>query len=148
SQQHRRASVLQSICFMANAIHTVGIISKPRPEQVRPVLLSLLEWLRGHELKFVFDLETERILNQPGAGVVRTAFPEPLDLVLVLGGDGTLLSAARSLAGRDVPVLAVNLGNLGFLTPIAIDQMFEMLESVLAGKHEETHRRMIQADLL
>ena len=126
-----------------SAVRTVGVMSKPRPEEVRGVLPGLLEWLRAHGLTAVVDLETEHSLGQPGIGVTREDFPDSVDLLLVLGGDGTLLSAARALAGRDVPVLAVNLGSLGFLTPVALDQMYPMLEKTLAGRQEEERRRML-----
>src|SRR4051812_46945259 len=100
-------------------IHTVGIISKPRPDEVRGVLAELLSWLKARHLNVVVDMETEQSLGKPGIGTPREQLAQSIDLLMVLGGDGTLLSAARSLAGRDVPVLAINLGTLGFLTPVA-----------------------------
>jgi NAD+ kinase len=129
-----------------SAIRTVGVMSKPRPEETGGVLTGLLAWLRARDLTVIVDRETAESLGQPGLGVSREEFPASLDLLLVLGGDGTLLSAARALAGRDIPVLAVNLGSLGFLTPVALDQMYPMLERTLAGPQEEERRRMLYVE--
>jgi NAD+ kinase len=131
---------------MPNNVHTVGIISKPRPQEVRTALTGLLAWLRSHDLDAVVDLETAEALGTT-SGIRREEFPDPLDLVVVVGGDGTLLSATRALAGRDIPVLAVNLGSLGFLTSITLDQMYPMLERVLTGRFEEERRRMLQVSV-
>ena len=70
-----------------------------------------------------------------------------MDLVLVLGGDGTLLAAARALQGRDIPLLAVNLGSLGFLTAVTLEELYPSLEQVLAGKHQEDRRQMVMVEL-
>src|SRR5258708_31167636 len=129
-------------------MRNVGIISKPRPEDVRGVAGPLVEWLRTRVEGVRMDHETARALDQPATGLPREDFRDALDLVIVLGGDGTLLAAARALNGHDVPVLAVNLGSLGFLTSIALDEMYAVLETVLDGKHTETHRRMLQVDLI
>src|SRR5882724_9474813 len=129
---------------MSAMIRTVGIISKPRPEEVRGVLADLLAWLQARDLDVIVDKETEQSLGQSCVATPREKLAQSIDLLMVLGGDGTLLSAARALAGRDVPVLAINLGTLGFLTPVAIDHMYESLEEVLAGKQEEERRGMLE----
>ncbi len=129
-------------------IRNVGVMSKPRPEEVCGVLTELLAWLRERNLTVVIDRETECSLETPGVGLPREKVAASIDLLIVVGGDGTLLSGARALAGRDVPVLAVNLGSLGFLTPIALDQLYPMLENTLAGRFDEERRRMLQVALL
>jgi NAD+ kinase len=128
-------------------IRTVAILSKPRPNEVRAALTGLLAWLDEHGLETFIDRETAQSLGTEGNCVARECLPN-VDLVIVVGGDGTLLSATRALAGRDTPVLAVNLGSLGFLTPIALDQMYPMLERVLAGDFEEDHRFILQSSVI
>ena len=93
-------------------ISTAGIISKPRSERAAAVAPALVEWLAARGVGVRYDPETAGYLAQ-GAGIARDAVPEGAQLLIVLGGDGTLLSAARALHGRDIPLFAVNLGNLG-----------------------------------
>ncbi len=95
-------------------------------------------------------LETAAYLGTgagPKNGLPREAVPEGAQLLIVLGGDGTLLSAARALKGRDIPLFAVNLGNLGFLTAITVDELYPQLERVLAGDYEVSRRRMLHTEL-
>ncbi len=72
---------------------------------------------------------------------------EGIDLLIVLGGDGTLLSAARAVAGHDIPIFAVNLGHLGFLTSIRVEELYPELERAIAGEHRIGRRRMVDCEL-
>jgi NAD+ kinase len=80
-------------------------------------------------------------------GLPRPEVPEGCQLIIVLGGDGTLLSAARAVGGRQIPVLAVNLGGLGFLTAITVGELYPALEAVLRGEHRIGLRRMLHCEL-
>lgn len=128
-------------------IRTVGIACKPIPEVVCSVVPRLLAWLRERDIKTIVDKETEACINAGVKGVPRESLGEKVDLLMVLGGDGTLLSAARALHSHNVPILAVNLGALGFLTSVTLDQLYPVLEQILAGKHHTSDRMMLEASI-
>jgi NAD+ kinase len=80
--------------------------------------------------------------------IPRPLVPEGADLIIVLGGDGTLLSAARAIGGREVPLFPVNLGGLGFLTAITIDDLYPNLERAFRGEHRIGKRKLLHAELI
>lgn len=108
----------------------------------------LLEWLRSRKIAVHMDQETAASIASKEPAYSRAEFPADLDLVVVLGGDGTLLAAARALSGRDVPILAVNLGSLGFLTAVPLEEMYSSLEQVLSGRQEEDCRRLLLVEVV
>jgi NAD+ kinase len=124
---------------------TVGIISKPDMGAGAEIVPQLLKWLHRRGLATRMDQETAQYVNARRAGesFERDAVPEGCDFILVLGGDGTLLSAAKAIGGRPIPMLAVNLGSLGFLTAITVDELYPELERALAGESRIGNRRMI-----
>ena len=130
-----------------NQIKTVGIISKPKIAQAAEIVSGLLQWLEGRGIQPRCDEQTAQY-----AGInefySREQLPDGTDLIIVLGGDGTLLSAARVVAGRDIPLFAVNLGHLGFLTSIQLDDLYPTLEQVLQGEPRIGHRAMVACELL
>src|ERR1035441_9774718 len=77
----------------------------------------------------------------------RDEVPEGCDLVIVLGGDGTLLSAARAIGRREIPLFPINLGGLGFLTAITIDELFSELERAFRGEHRVAKRRLLNTEV-
>ncbi|HUJ31327.1 MAG TPA: NAD(+)/NADH kinase [Candidatus Acidoferrum sp.] len=126
-------------------IRTVGIACKPIKEVVCSVVPPLIAWLREHKIEVLVDKETQACIDSERPGLPRTSLGEKVDLLVVLGGDGTLLSAARALHGHAVPILAVNLGALGFLTSVTLDELYPVLDQVLAGKHRTSDRMMLEA---
>jgi NAD+ kinase len=133
-----------------NKISTAGIISKPKSEKAAIVAPALVKWLAERGVGVRCDAETAAYLGNgiySQRGLPREAVPEGAQLLIVLGGDGTLLSAARALKGRDIPLFAVNLGNLGFLTAITIEELYPQLERVLAGDYDVSRRRMLHTEL-
>ncbi|HUO35533.1 MAG TPA: NAD(+)/NADH kinase [Candidatus Acidoferrum sp.] len=131
-----------------SAIRSVGIICKPMAEMVRTVVPPLAEWLQARGVTVHFEKQTREHLDVDEPSVEREKLAEGIDLLLVLGGDGTLLSAARALSGSAVPILAVNLGGLGFLTSFTLEEMYPMLELALAGDYRITHRMMLDAKVM
>jgi NAD+ kinase len=125
-----------------------AIISRPNRPEVAQVVPGLLTWLAGHDYKVVIDEETSHYTKGPEV-VSRTQMSaRPLDLVVVLGGDGTLLSAARATATVDVPLLGVNLGSLGFLTEVPLASLYPMLEAIGEGRAAVEQRSLMQCELL
>jgi NAD+ kinase len=132
----------------ASSQKTAAIISRPDRPEVAQILPGLFTWLAEHGYRVIVDAETAKY----GAGqevVPRSQMSsKPLHLVVVLGGDGTLLSAARVTAAVDVPLLGVNLGSLGFLTEVPLQSLYSMLEAIAGGRAAVEHRALMEVQLL
>jgi NAD+ kinase len=126
---------------------TVGVISKPGSQTGAELVPKLVEWLCGRGLQVRCDGETAAY-TQSEIGIPRQEVPQGCDLVIVLGGDGTLLSAARAIGHREIPLFPVNLGGLGFLTAITKDELFSELERALRGEHRVARRKFLNTELL
>ena len=126
-------------------IGTVGIISKPEVRQAVELVPALLDWLAARGLKVRLDPITAGYAGREG--IDRDQVPDGCQLVIVLGGDGTLLSAARAISGREIPLFAVNLGGLGFLTAITVEELYPELERALRNEHRIAHRRMLSCEI-
>jgi len=129
-------------------IKRVGITSKPKKAEVRDVVPSLIQWFRDRQIEVFVDKETAATLDGREKSLSRNELPGQVDLIVVLGGDGTLLATARALNRKPVPLLAVNLGGLGFLTVITREELFATLELVLAGNLSAERRVQIEADIV
>jgi NAD+ kinase len=130
-------------------IHTVGIISRPRREDIARVVPPLINWLRAHDVQVVCDSETSGCIGAlAGDTRERGNLAACSDLLIVLGGDGTLLSAARMAVERKVPILAVNLGGLGFLTTVSQEEIYPILEEIFTNKHRVSERVMLEAEIV
>jgi NAD+ kinase len=129
-------------------IRAAGIICKPLKEMVSSVVPPLTEWLRARNIEVFVDQETESCIHTNFPALAREALGQKVEIIIVLGGDGTLLSAARALHGQNVPILAVNLGGLGFLTSVTLDALYPLLEQVLKGEHRTGERMMLEAEIL
>jgi NAD+ kinase len=127
-------------------VSLVGIISKPGVDRAAAVVPELLRWLEERGIGVRCDNETAAYAGTAD-GLLRSDVPLGAQLVIVLGGDGTLLSAARAVGPLETPIFPVNLGGLGFLTAISVDDLFEELEHALRGEHRVAPRRMIQCEL-
>lgn len=125
-------------------LSTAGIVSKPKKDEVCAVVPGLLDWFAQHDIQTIIDEETAGCLGR-NDGVPRAEIPAKADLLVVLGGDGTLLATGRLLQDCSVPILAVNLGSLGFLTEITLEELYPVLEDVLADRHTTDHRYLLEA---
>jgi len=107
-----------------------GIMSKPGKTELADVVPPLLAWFREHHYQVIIDPETAPYA--PGVEVLARdeIASRPLDFVVVLGGDGTLLSAARAVSRAGIPVLGINLGSLGFLTEVPLENLYATLHSI------------------
>ena len=129
-------------------IKTIGITSKPKKPEVRDIVTPLVHWLHDRSIEVLVDKETGSTLDGSEKCVTRNEMPSLVDLIIVLGGDGTLLATARVLNRKPVPLLAVNLGGLGFLTVITRDELYSTLERVLAGDFRTERRVQIEAEVM
>ncbi len=123
----------------------VAIVSKPQQKELANVLPTLIEWLRAHGMEPILDSESAAYAESAPA-VPRVQLPTHHPrLVIMLGGDGTLLSVARIFAATGTPILSVNLGHLGFLTEVSLGELYSTLEGWLARRHQIDQRAMLHA---
>jgi NAD+ kinase len=125
-----------------------AIISRPARPEVASIFPELLAWLHAHGYEVIVDPETAKYSNGHEEVPRSQMSSRPLDLVVVLGGDGTLLSAVRATAASDAPLLGVNLGSLGFLTDVPLSSLFSMLDQIAQGRAAVEQRSLMQCDLL
>jgi len=127
----------------------VGIVAKPDAARAQGVILQLLPWLtsRGHSV--VLEKETADLVPSAVTDAAsRAELPGQVDLLIILGGDDTLLSMARAVGDLGVPLLGVNLGGLGFLTATTLDEMFPALEAYFAGCMAIEERMLLAARIV
>lgn len=126
-------------------IKTVGLIINRNKEQIIQIGLSLIDLLRRQQVQVVaIGPEAEALQLEPSS---EEAFCAAAQMVLVIGGDGTMLRAARTVYGRDIPILGINQGYLGFLTEIEVEKLEESLEQLLHGQYDIEHRMMLTAQV-
>lgn len=125
----------------------IGIIAKTDKPQAVDVSRELISWLKSKDREPVIDETLGRLLGIPG-GCSREEVASKSDMLLVLGGDGTLLAAARLAGATGIPILGVNLGSLGFLTEITIGELHAAMEKVLKGEYETEARVMLSARII
>ncbi|MCI0566909.1 MAG: NAD(+)/NADH kinase [Acidobacteria bacterium] len=129
-------------------LNPVGIVTKSRAAGARELLRKLTALLRRRGIHYLCDPATAKLLGERAKSRTLPVLAGSVKLLVVLGGDGTLLGVARSLTHRPVPVLGVNLGKLGFLTETALGDLEEVLANVLDGHFEVEERMMLQVQVL
>lgn len=127
---------------------SAGIISKPGKPEIAGIVPPLLAWFHEREYQIVVDPETAPYA--PGMEVLarEQMASRPLKFVVVLGGDGTLLSAARAVAKANIPVLGVNLGSLGFLTEVPLEDLYRTLQSIEENCCNVETRSMVHCEVI
>jgi NAD+ kinase len=132
---------------MADAITRVGLTAKRGLAAASEILAELAGWLEAHGAQPVFETDTARLAGVPADRPTATAdeLPRQCDLIVVLGGDGTLIGIANRIAraGSDVPILGVNFGSLGFLTEITLPELYDAMEETLGGRGRLESRAML-----
>jgi len=124
----------------------IGIICKPERKEPQEILLQLLPFLRQKGCEAFVDAETAAALNI--IGFSRKEIPSLVDVVLVLGGDGTMLNVSRLVAEKGIPILGINLGSLGFITEVNRDEIFNVVDKMLNNGCVIEERMMLSASIL
>jgi NAD+ kinase len=130
-------------------VRRVGIVAKPDAPRAPEVVTRLVDWLASRNIEVTLEKETAGIV--PAVRVAAASKPElpsMADLLIVLGGDGTLLSMARAVGDLGVPIMGVNLGGLGFLTATTLDEMLPSLEAMIQGRMVVEERMMLTARVI
>jgi NAD+ kinase len=125
---------------------SVGILTKPKLPEDKSTLHDVVTWLRARSIDVILDTTSASLLGEQG-GYQKTQLATKADVLLVLGGDGTMLNAARLAGQRSIPILGVNMGGLGFLTEVRLENLYPSLERVFANDFVLDERLMLQTHI-
>lgn len=127
----------------------IGIICKPDDHLIASTAQSLFQYLSENSVEIFTDEVSTNLINNSSVSKSDTnEIAENCDLVIVVGGDGTILHAAHSLIEKQIPLLGINLGHLGFLAEIRPQEIYKQLDQILAGNYIEEHRFVLKASLM
>jgi len=134
-------------------MNRIGIIAKKNKPETVTIAGHLVEWLRPKKVEVYIEEEMGELLSQTLSqhdwkSIKREGIPADIEMIVVLGGDGTLLSVARQVWNKNIPILGVNLGGLGFLTEITLDELYPVLEKVLRNDFEINEREVLNAGVI
>jgi len=127
-------------------LNTIGILTKPQFPELETVLKELVHWLQSKQKKIVLGSSAAELLQENHSHGDQ-ALAAQSELVIVLGGDGSMLSAARLVEPQCTPILGVNMGGLGFLTEVTVDHMYDSLEKVFDTQFQLDNRLRLQAKI-
>ncbi len=125
-------------------MNQIGIVAKRNKPEAIAIADHLVEWLKTKKIKVYHPTLSEGDWKS----IERQEIPDDVEMIIVLGGDGTLLSVARQVWNRNIPILGVNLGGLGFLTEITLDELYPVLEKVVRGDFEVNERDVLRAGVI
>jgi NAD+ kinase len=135
-----------------SSIKRIGIVLKPHQPDALKTICNLVVWLAERDITLVGgpEIEREQIEHQTGCPVKQLEsekIASEIDLMLVLGGDGTMIATARMVGDHDVPVLGINYGGLGYLAEFRIEELYNALDSILSGNYRLDRRVMLAVEL-
>jgi NAD+ kinase len=134
---------------MGWTMNRIGIIAKKNKPEAVAIARHLVEWLQPKKIQVYIEEEIGELLSPTlWKPIQREAIPTDVEMIIVLGGDGTLLSVARQVWNKNIPILGVNLGGLGFLTEITLDELYPVLEKVLQNEFEINERDVLNAEVI
>jgi NAD+ kinase len=122
---------------------SIGILTKPKFPEVKATLHAVVTWLRARSIDVLLDTTSATLLGEQG-GIQKIQLAGKADVLLVLGGDGTMLNAARLAGERGIPILGVNMGGLGFLTEVRLEHLYPSLDRVFANEYVLDERLMLR----
>lgn len=125
---------------------TIGILTKPQFPEIKTILQDLVNWLAQQDISVLLGSQTAALLGQSHQHS-NDRVAASADYIIVLGGDGTMLSAARLVEERSVPIIGINMGGLGFLTEATVDNLYPSLEKVIARQFHMDTRLRLQASI-
>jgi NAD+ kinase len=125
---------------------SIGILTKPNIPEHTSTLHDVVNWLRARNIDVILDTTSAMLLGERG-GHQKTQLASKADVLLVLGGDGTMLNAARLAGERGIPILGVNMGGLGFLTEVRLENLYPSLERVFANDFVLDERLMLRTHI-
>lgn len=136
-----------------SSFRRVGVVVKPNQPEALKTTRHLVEWLHEHGIKLIGtpELDRDRIEAETGCTieiVEQEKLAACVDLIVVLGGDGTMIATSRMMGDYDVPVLGINYGTLGYLAEFRVEEMFAALESLLTGDYRIDTRVRLAVDLI
>jgi NAD+ kinase len=126
----------------------IGIIPKRQDARVCDVMNDVISWLRSRGVEIYLDQDSSVQCSGDDRKVAAGEMVKHVDVILVLGGDGTLLHAARLVGAAGIPILGVNLGSLGFLTEVKLDEMYSALEGLLSGQYQSEERVLLNVEVI
>ena len=134
-------------------MNRIGIIAKKNKPETVTIAGHLVEWLQPKRVEVSIEEEMGKLLSPTPSqhywrSIKREEIPADIEMIVVLGGDGTLLSVARQVWNKNIPILGVNLGGLGFLTEITLDELYPVLEKVLRNDFETNEREVLNAGVI
>ncbi len=121
----------------------IGVFAKRNHPDAAELAARVAAWLQDRDVEVFLEEELAKDLDQ--SGYAEAEIPSMVDMIIVLGGDGTLISVARAIGDQGTPILGVNLGSLGFLTEITRQELFQVLNQVLEGNYNVSDRLMLEA---